>query len=265
MRSPPTTSGCPQPPCSGAGEATADAAPTGLPTPGAHVLVIDEDPRIRHLLRFTLGEAGYAVREAADGHGGLLEAAHHHPDLVVLELALPDIPGLAVLRRLREWTGVPILIVSALADEERKIAALDAGADDYLTKPFGGGELLARIRALLRRTTPAEFCAPVRFGSVEVDLVHRRVLKSGDPVSLTAREYALLHLLVTNHDKVLTHRQILRELWGPKAENQTHYLRVFMMRLRRKLEDDLAAPRHLLTEPGVGYRLVTEKAEKLNS
>lgn len=224
----------------------------------AQLLVIDDEPQIRHLLRFALQEAGYSVREASDGRGGLLEAAHHRPDLVLLELRLPDIAGLDLLRRLREWSSVPVLILSAWADESRKIAALDAGADDYLTKPFGAGELVARVGALLRRSSHAEYLHPVRFGAVEVDLAHRRVRKAGAIVHLTAREYAVLQMLVANRDKVLTHRQILRDVWGPGAEHQTHYLRVFMMRLRRKLEDDVSAPRHLQTESCVGYRLVTD-------
>lgn len=231
-------------------------SPAGKP----EILVIDDEKQIRHLLRFTLEDAGYAVREAVDGHSGLVEAAHHVPEMIILDLGLPDLPGLDVLRRLREWTEIPVLILSVFAHEDRKIAGLDAGADDYLTKPFGGGELLARVRVLLRRSKPADLPNPVRFGSVEVDSVYRRVRKAGESVKLTAREYGLLHLLAANRDKVLTHRHILHEVWGPKAENQTHYLRVFMMRLRRKLEDDADSPKYLLTESGIGYRLVTDRS-----
>jgi len=222
------------------------------------VLVIDDENQIRRLLRFTLEDAGYAVREADTGHRGLVEAAHHHPDVVILDLGLPDISGVEVLRRLREWTSTPVLILSVFGQEERKIAGLDAGADDYLTKPFAGGELLARLRALLRRVKGAEPATLVRFAAVEVDLVRRRVMRDGRLVKLTGREYAVLRLLVANQDKVLTHRQILRELWGPRAESQTHYLRVFMMRLRRKLEEDPDAPKFFQTESGIGYRFVSE-------
>jgi two-component system KDP operon response regulator KdpE len=224
----------------------------------AEVLVIDDEHQIRRLLRFTLEDAGYTVREAETGHAGLVAAAHAPPDAVILDLGLPDLPGVEVLKRLREWSPLPVLILSVFGQEGSKVAALDAGADDYLTKPFGGAELLARLRALLRRVKPAEPAGAVRFGTVEVDLVHRRVTKDGQPVKLTVKEYALLRLLVAHSDKVLTHRQILNELWGRKMEGQTHYLRVFMMRLRRKLEDEPDAPKHFQTESGIGYRLVCD-------
>lgn len=222
------------------------------------VLVIDDENQIRRLLRFTLEDAGYAVREAETGHKGLVELAHHQPDAVILDLGLPDLPGVQVLQRLREWTATPVLILSVFGNESSKIAGLDAGADDYLTKPFGGGELLARLRALLRRVKSVDAETLVRFGDIEVDLVRRRVRRAGELVKLTAREYALLRLLVVNADKVLTHRQLLSEIWGPGAESEIHYLRVFMMRLRRKLETDPDSPHHLLTESGIGYRLVVE-------
>ncbi len=224
----------------------------------SEILVIDDENPIRRLLRFTLEDAGYAVREADTGHGGLVEAAHRLPDVIILDLGLPDLEGLEVLKRIREWSPIPVLILSVFGQEGSKIAGLDAGADDYLTKPFGGGELLARLRVLLRRNKPVEPTNPVRFGSIEVELIGRRVTKHGALVKLSAKEYALLHLLVTHRDKVLTHRQILFDLWGEKGADQTHYLRVFMMRLRRKLEDDPDAPKHLQTESGIGYRLVSE-------
>lgn len=228
-------------------------------TPKPEILIIDDENQIRRLLRFTLEDAGYTVREAALGHQGLTEAAHRQPDAIILDLGLPDIPGLQVLKRLREWSAVPVLILSVFGQEGSKISALDAGADDYLTKPFGGGELLARLRALLRRVkSPDETPSALRFGGVEVALVERKVTRRGAIVRLTAKEYALLHLLLTHREKVLTHRQILTELWGPEAESRTHYLRVFMMRLRRKLEDEPDSPKHLLTESNVGYRLVLE-------
>ena len=220
------------------------------------VLVIDDEVQIRRLLKFTLEEAAYAIREAETGQSGLSEIAHRRPDAVILDLGLPDMPGVEVLRRLREWTPVPVLILSVFGQEKSKIDALDAGADDYLTKPFGSGELLARLRVMLRRVKTAEETAPHRFGSIEVDLTRRLVKKAGVPVKLTAREYALLRLFVIHRGKVLTHKQILSDLWGPKAEGQTHYLRVYMLRLRQKLEDDPDLPQFFQTEAGVGYRFV---------
>lgn len=222
------------------------------------VLVVDDEVQIRRLLRATLEGAGYAMREAATGQLALNEIAFRQPDAVVLDLGLPDMSGLEVLRRLREWTEVPVLILSVLGQEEDKVAALDAGADDYLTKPFGGAEFLARIRVMLRRTKAENGITVVKFGSVEVDLARRVVTKDAQEVALTAKEYALLRLLVVHRGKVLTHRQLLREVWGPKAEEQTHYLRVYTDRLRRKLEDDPTRPKYLLTALGVGYRLISE-------
>jgi two-component system KDP operon response regulator KdpE len=220
------------------------------------VLVIDDEVQIRRLLRFTLEEAAYSMREAENGHSGLSEIAHRRPDAIILDLGLPDIPGVEVLRRLREWCPVPVLILSVFGQEKSKIAALDAGADDYLTKPFGSGELLARLRVLLRRARSTEETAPIQFGSVEVDLAKRLVTKDQQPVKLTAREYSLLRMFVVHRGKVLTHRQILSELWGPNAEAQTHYLRIYMMRLRQKLEVDPDTPQYFQTESGVGYRLL---------
>lgn len=222
----------------------------------ADVLVIDDEVQIRRLLRFTLEEASYSMREAETGQGGLSEAAHRRPDAVILDLGLPDMPGVDVLRRLREWSPVPVLILSVFGQEKNKIAALDAGADDYLTKPFGSGELLARLRVLLRRVKSTEETAPAQFGPVTVDLEKRLVTMEGHPVKLTAREYSLLRMFVIHRGKVLTHRQILLELWGPNAEGQTHYLRIYMMRLRQKLEVDPDQPRFFQTESGVGYRLL---------
>jgi two-component system KDP operon response regulator KdpE len=220
------------------------------------VLVIDDEVQIRRLLRFTLEEADYEMHEAETGQAGLSEAAHRRPDAIILDLGLPDMSGVDVLRRIREWSPVPVLILSVFGQEKSKIAALDAGADDYLTKPFGSGELLARLRVLLRRTRTAEETAPLQFGSIEVDLTRRLVTKDRRPVKLTGKEYALLHLFVLHRGKVLTHRQILSELWGPNAEGQTHYLRIYMMRLRQKLEEDPDTPLFFQTESGVGYRFV---------
>lgn len=227
------------------------------------VLVIDDEPQIRRLLRMILEETGYAVREAESGQAGLDQALRQNPDVIILDLGLPDRPGLDVLKHLREWNAVPVLILSVFGQEGSKIAALDAGADDYLTKPFGGGELLARLRALLRRIKPAVATSLFRFGTIEVDFGKRQVTKDGHPVRLTSTEYALLLLFITHRDKVLTHRQMLRELWGPKAEKQTHYLRTYLLRLRRKLEDDLDSPRYFQTDSGIGYRFVSDAADNL--
>jgi len=220
------------------------------------LLVIDDERQIRRLLRVTLEGAGYQVREAETGQLGLQEVAHQAPDGIILDLGLPDLDGTEVLRRLREWSAVPVLILSVRESEDDKIRALDAGADDYLTKPFSGRELLARVRAVFRRKPAAAEPAVVRFGDIEFDQAERRVRRAGVEVHLTAREYALFQLLVQYRGRVVTHRQILRELWGPNAEANTHYLRVHMTHLRKKLEADPPAPRHLKTEAGIGYRLV---------
>jgi two-component system, OmpR family, KDP operon response regulator KdpE len=208
------------------------------------------------LLRTTLEAADYSVREADCGQLGVNEVAFRRPDAVVLDLGLPDMSGIEVLKRVREWSQVPVLILSVLGQEENKIAALDAGADDYLTKPFSGGELLARVRVMLRRTQPDDGVSIVCFGAIEIDLTKRIVTKGGKEVSLTAKEYALLRLLVLHRGKVLTHRQLLRDVWGPKAEEQTHYLRVYIDRLRQKLEERPKQPKVFVTALGVGYRFV---------
>jgi two-component system, OmpR family, KDP operon response regulator KdpE len=220
------------------------------------LLVIDDERQIRRLLRVTLEAEHYVVREAETGQLGLQEVAHAAPDGIILDLGLPDLDGTEVLRRLREWSKVPVLVLSVREGEDDKITALDAGADDYLTKPFSGRELLARVRAILRRTPGASEPAVVRFGEIEVDQAARLVRRQGEEVHLTAKEYALLKLLLQHRGKVVTHRQILRELWGPGAEEQTHYLRVHMAHLRQKLETNPATPRHLRTDAGIGYRLV---------
>jgi two-component system KDP operon response regulator KdpE len=226
----------------------------------ATVLVIDDEVQIRRLLRLTLEDAGYAMRDVDNGEAGLAEAKRHAPDAIILDLGLPDGSGLDVLARLRESSAVPVLILSVFGEEGSKVAGLDAGADDYLTKPFGDAELLARLRALLRRIKPGVAASTFRFGALEVDFTRHRITRDGRVVKLTAMEFALLELFITHRDKVLTHRQILRELWGPRAESQTHYLRTYMMRLRRKL-DELDTPRHFHTESGIGYRFVTEPDE----
>src|SRR5476651_2037131 len=216
------------------------------------LLVIDDEVQIRRLLRLTLESAGYGVREAATGALGLNEAAVQRPDAILLDLSLPDFSGLDVLRRLREWSHIPVLILSVRGDEADKIAALDAGADDYLTKPFGGGELLARMRVLLRRTQPAGEVSIARFGDVEVDFAKRAVTRAGADLHLTVKEYALLRLLLQHRGKVVTHRQLLRDVWGPGHEEDTHYLRVHIANLRKRLESSAAQPDFLETESGIG-------------
>jgi two-component system KDP operon response regulator KdpE len=222
------------------------------------VLVVDDEVQIRRLLRLTLEGAGFRVREAENGELGLVEAATKRPDAIILDLGLPDLPGIEVLKRLREWSRLPVLILSVRGQEADKIEALDAGADDYLSKPFGGGELLARLRAMLRRVQTREEESGVSFGDVEIDFARRVVMKAGTAVKLTPKEYGLLRLLVLHRGRVITHRQILRELWGPKAEEQTQYLRVYMTHLRQKLEDDPTQPRFFRTESGIGYRFSEE-------
>jgi two-component system KDP operon response regulator KdpE len=222
------------------------------------VVVIDDEIQIRRLLRVTLESDGFSVRDCDSGRVGLSEVAFRRPDVIVLDLGLPDMSGVDVLKRLREWTQVPILILSVRDHEDDKVAALDAGADDYLTKPFNGRELLARLRVMMRHSKPNDGISIVRLDSVEVDLARHVVTKAGAEVELTEKEFALLRLLVTHRGKVLTHRQVLREVWGPSAEEQTHYLRVYIDRLRRKLEDDPKRPKLLKTVPGAGYRIAGE-------
>ncbi len=220
------------------------------------VLIIDDEVQIRRLLRVTLEDGGFDVREAESGNLGLTEAAALQPEAIILDLGLPDLDGVDVLRRLREWTQTPVLVLTVRDREPQKIAALDAGADDYLTKPFGGGELLARLRAIMRRVRAPNEPAIVRFGEIELDQPARIVRRAGQEVHLTGKEYALLRLLVHHRGKVVTHRHILRELWGPNAEENTGYLRVYMLHLRQKLEADPQVPKHLTTESGIGYRLI---------
>ena len=225
------------------------------------ILVIEDDPPIQKFLRVTLAAQGYEVLEAATGKQGLIDAASRTPELVVLDLGLPDMDGLEVTRQLREWSTVPIIVVSARGKEQDKVLALDAGADDYLTKPFGVGELLARVRVAIRHAAAAkqETGDPVFVvGDLRVDLLHRQVFVADNQIHLTPNEYKLLTVLAKNAGKVLTHRQLLKAVWGPFITQENHYLRVYMNQLRQKLEADPSNPRYLLTESGVGYRLVAE-------
>jgi two-component system KDP operon response regulator KdpE len=225
------------------------------------VLVIDDELQIRRLLRVCLEANGYQVSEAANGQEGISEAAQHRPDVVLLDLGLPDMDGVTVLKRLREWSEVPVVVLSVRDREEDKIKALDNGADDYVTKPFGTGELLARLRLAMRHGQPASDSARFHSGRLEVDLTARVVKAGGIETKLTATEYALLRLFVKHAGKVLTHQQILREVWGPNYIDQTQYLRVYMAHLREKLEAEPSKPSLLLTEPGIGYRLVEVEPE----
>jgi len=222
---------------------------------GPRVLVVDDEPQILRALETNLRGAGYEVETAANAEDALARAAAHPPDAVVLDLVLPDRTGTEVCRELRKWATAPIVMLSVVGEEREKVAALDAGADDYVTKPFGIDELLARLRAALRRTVPSG--EPVlRIGELVVDLSKRAVSFGGRPVALTPTEFELLSLLARNEGKLLTHPTILREVWGPAYRTESHYLHVYVSQLRRKIEADPARPHYLLTEAGVGYRLV---------
>jgi two-component system KDP operon response regulator KdpE len=221
------------------------------------ILVVEDDPQIRRFLRATLDAEGYRYLEALTAEDGLTQAAAHLPDLILLDLGLPDRDGLDVIRGVRAWSTMPILVVSARGQESDKIAALDLGADDYVAKPFTVGELMARVRAALRRAV-AVAVEVFRFGHVEVDLENRVVRVAGEEVHLTPNEYRLLVVMIKHPGKVLTQRQLLNEVWGPNSTEQAQYLRVYIAQLRRKLEKDPARPKFLQTEPGVGYRLVVE-------
>jgi two-component system, OmpR family, KDP operon response regulator KdpE len=229
--------------------------------PGPSVVLIEDEPQIRRFLRAALTGHGYRLFEAGSGEDGLIEAATRQPDLVILDLGLPDLDGLGVLARLREWTSVPVIVLSARGQERDKIAALDGGADDYVSKPFSVGELLARMRAALRRRDQlGEGAAATTFvvGDLSVDLARRHVLVGDREIHLTPIEYKLLTTLIRHAGKVLTHRQLLKEVWGPAHTEDSQNLRFYVAQLRRKLEAVPARPRYLLTEPGVGYRLVAE-------
>lgn len=220
-----------------------------------NVILIEDEPQIRRFVSEALQEEGWAVFEAENGQRGLIEAGSRKPDLLIVDLGLPDMDGIEVIKEFRNWSAVPVLILSARTDEPEKIIALDAGADDYLTKPFGIGELLARVRAVTRRRLQAADISPkVVFGEVEVDFSQHTANRSGQPVHLTPIEYRLLVALLSNPSKIMSQRRLMQEVWGPNHTESSHYLRIYMSHLRQKLEIDPAQPTHLLTEIGVGYR-----------
>ncbi len=226
--------------------------------PGIRVLVVDDERAIRRYLRAALSAQGYTIFEASSGQEALDLIIADRPDLIILDLGLPDMDGVEVTRRLREWTHIPIIILSVREETTEKINALDAGADDYLTKPFNSGELLARMRAALRHASPAASDPVFKFDDLTVDLTLRQVKIRDEEISLTPTEYDLLRILVQNAGRVLTHHQLLLQVWGSAYENEAHILRVNMSNLRRKIEADPTRPRHIITEPGVGYRLKVE-------
>jgi two-component system KDP operon response regulator KdpE len=230
-----------------------------MPDPRATILVVEDEPEIRRFLRAALGAEGYRVVESASGRRGSIDAGTHKPDLVIVDLGLPDVDGVDVIRHIRAWSPMPIVVLSARVQEQAKIEALDAGANDYVTKPFGVGEMLARVRAGLRHAVRSASGAGVlRFGVAVVDLERRMASRGDEDVHLTPLEFRLLATLARNHGMVVTHRQLLTEVWGPTHASDTHYLRIYMKQLREKLEIDPLRPRYLVTETGVGYRLLED-------
>jgi len=224
------------------------------------ILVVEDEPEIRRFLRSSLGADGYRVVEAESGDRGAIDAGTHKPDLAIVDLGLPDIDGIEVIRRIRSWSPMPILVLSARAQERSKIEALDAGADDYVTKPFGVGELLARVRVALRHVGRTGIGKDLLMGESSINFEKRLATRGGQEVHLTPIEFRLLACLAKHLGMVVTHRQLLREVWGPSHAEHTHYLRIYMKQLREKLEADPVRPRHLLTETGIGYRLVADEA-----
>ena len=223
------------------------------------ILVVEDEPEIRKFLRSSLGAEGYRVVESPNGRRGTTDAGMHKPDLAIVDLGLPDFDGIEVIRRIREWSPMPIIVLSARTQERSKIDALDTGADDYITKPFGVGELLARVRAALRHSLRPQAGKILSFGSVSIDFEKRQAQRDGAEIHFTAIEFKLLACLAKHLGMVVTHRQLLQQVWGPPHLEHTHYLRVYMKQLREKLEPDPVRPRYLLTETGVGYRLVADE------
>lgn len=225
--------------------------------PSPHIVVVEDEANIRRFVKLALESDGFQVFEADSVQRGLIEAGTRAPDLVILDLGLPDRDGIEFIRDLRAWSEIPVIVLSARSAETEKVAALDAGADDYLTKPFGAAELLARVRAQLRRRArPGDGGGVCEFGRLRVDLGRRVVERDGAPLHLTPIEYRLLAYLIAHPDSVLTHRQLLKNVWGPAHANDSHYVRVYMGALRKKIEDDPSRPRHIVTETGIGYRFV---------
>ncbi len=224
---------------------------------GLRVLVIDDEPQIRKLLKVSLAAHGYDVYEATSGADAVIQAVNIKPDLIILDLGLPDMDGKEVVRRLREWSDIPILILTVRDQEKEKIDALDSGADDYITKPFSIGELLARIRVSMRRSAHTEDEPVIHCGDLSIDLAQRRVTVNAQEIKLTPTEYDILKILAQNSGKVLTHRQLLKAVWGNTYSEDTHYIRVYIGQLRRKIETNPTQPKYIITESGVGYRLMT--------
>jgi len=228
--------------------------------PRPAILIVEDEPEIRRFLRAAFGVEGYRVVESTTGRRGSIDAGTHKPDLAIVDLALPDVDGIEVIRRIRQWSPMPIIVLSARVQERSKIEALDAGANDYVTKPFGMGELLARVRAALRRAVRSPSGESIlRFGNTVVDLEKRTAVRDEEEIRLTPIEFRLLAMLAKHLGMVVTHRHLLTVVWGPTHENDTHYLRIYMKQLRDKLEIDPVRPRHLLTETGIGYRLVLDE------
>jgi two-component system, OmpR family, KDP operon response regulator KdpE len=225
---------------------------------GAKILVIDDEPQIQKLLRVTLQAQGFEIVAASSGEEGILKTTMVRPDLIMLDLGLPDIPGMKVLHRIREWTQIPIVVLTAKDQEEDKITALDSGADDYVTKPFGMGELIARIRVALRHNAKSQDEPILDFGRLVINLSGRSVELDGEKIKLTPTEYELLKILTTNAGRVMTHKQLLHQVWGGhQYDTDSHYLRVYIGHLRKKIETDSARPNFIITEPGIGYRFMT--------
>ncbi|MGS0764172.1 response regulator [Syntrophomonas curvata] len=227
-----------------------------METGGARILIIDDEEQMRRLLHVALQAHNYITELAASGAEGLRQTTLFRPDLLLLDMSLPDMDGLELVKNIRGWSQVPIIILSVREAEQDKIAALDAGADDYVTKPFSMGELLARMRTALRHSAPSDSEPLLQFDDLQIDFARRQVRVGGKEIRLTPTEYDLLKILAANAGKVLTHRQLLRMIWGPGYEKETHYLRVYVRQLRHKIENDSSRPRHIITEPGVGFRLL---------